>query len=177
MSLLQDAETDMVTIKLAAAVVVHPDYDFPDRDRVLLVRRSFTEKFLPGSWGVPCGKLEPHESPGVGALRELFEETNLKGELVKMVGQSEFGSIFRNRRTLNIQYNYLVRVNPSGRGRNGMPKVHLPKTDQLSRWVLLSKIDEFGLDEHNQGVIKQVMASDCLRPARSSHRPWSLQRH
>ena len=50
--------------RLAAAVVMH-------EGRVLLVRRSETERFLPLVWGVPCGKLEPGESPEDGALREL----------------------------------------------------------------------------------------------------------
>ncbi|MDX6346920.1 MAG: 8-oxo-dGTP diphosphatase, partial [Streptomyces sp.] len=41
---------------MAAAVVVHDD-------RVLTVRRSFGERFLPGVWGVPCGKLDAGETP------------------------------------------------------------------------------------------------------------------
>ena len=53
-----------ITLRLAAAVTVH-------RDRVLVVRRSETERFLPRVWGVPCGKIDPGESADDAAVREL----------------------------------------------------------------------------------------------------------
>ena len=37
--------------ELAAAIVVH-------NDRVLVVRRSKEEVFLPRNWGIPCGKID-----------------------------------------------------------------------------------------------------------------------
>ena len=40
--------------ELAAAVVMHNDH-------VLIVRRSRSEGFLPGRWGVPCGKIDEGE--------------------------------------------------------------------------------------------------------------------
>ena len=88
--------------RLAAAVVM-------DESRVLLVRRSEKERFLPRVWGVPCGKLEPGESPEDGALRELKEETGLLGEVVRKVGESSFVSDYHGHEIKNWQDNFLVR--------------------------------------------------------------------
>ncbi|CAL9397643.1 hypothetical protein SUDANB126_01398 [Streptomyces sp. enrichment culture] len=59
-----------------------------DEGRVLLVRRSETERFLPRVRGVPCARLEPDGNARDGALRELKEETGLLGEIVRKVGGS-----------------------------------------------------------------------------------------
>jgi 8-oxo-dGTP diphosphatase len=76
--------------RLAAAIVLHDD-------RILLVRRSITERFLPGVWGVPCGKLDPGEDPAAGAIRELKEETGLLGDVRRLAGHSSFISEWNGR--------------------------------------------------------------------------------
>ena len=87
---------------LAAAVVVHEAC-------VLIVRRSYRERFLPGAWGVPCGKLDRGESAESGALRELKEETGILGTIVAHTGSSSFLSDYRGRRVRNHQENFIVR--------------------------------------------------------------------
>jgi 8-oxo-dGTP pyrophosphatase MutT (NUDIX family) len=47
------------------------------KDEVLLCKRA-PDKSLPNIWSIPSGKIESGESPGVAALREFYEETNLK---------------------------------------------------------------------------------------------------
>jgi 8-oxo-dGTP diphosphatase len=90
---------------LAAAVVVHDD-------RVLIVRRSKTERFLPCVWGVPCGKVDPDEEARDAAVRELREETGLSGTVVRRLGQSVFSSLWRGQTVRN-----------------------LPKADQEAAWL------------------------------------------
>jgi len=132
-----------VTLHLAAAVVVQDD-------RVLVVRRSETERFLPRVWGVPCGKVDPGESLPDAALRELREETGLVGGIVGYLGRSTFSSIWRGRAAENIQSNFLVR--PLGVRR----KVRLPKKDQAAIWLSRDEIHHFdGLDTYNRGVLQQ----------------------
>lgn len=140
----------MAVIELAAAVVVL-------QNRVLVVRRSNTEGFLPGRWGVPCGKVDQNEDTRVAVLRELLEETGLNGEVVDQVGQSEFPSVFRGQHVNNIQHNYLVKakVDPTRVDEQGMPEVRLPKKDQQAQWVRLSDVGTFGLDQHNLHTIQQ----------------------
>ncbi len=131
-------------ILLAAAILVH-------EDRVLLVRRSKTESFLPGVWGVPCGKVEPGEKPDEAAVRELREETGLDGIVVRYVGETAFPSVWRGRHVLNVQSNFHMRPEGTTPG-----PVKLPSLDQEARWVPAGIIEHFrGLDAYNREVIQQ----------------------
>jgi ADP-ribose pyrophosphatase YjhB (NUDIX family) len=152
-----------LTVKLAAAIVVHDD-------RVLLVRRSALEGYLPGVWGVPCGKVDVHrgERAREAVLRELREETGLNGEIICFVGWSKFMSDWRGQRTRNVQRNYLVRPLPkpgskkgdvtnydNGDGDTSQLVVYLPEDDQEYKWVDWKKISGFGLDQHNLSTISR----------------------
>lgn len=50
--------------------------------KILLAKRKKLPKI--GSWNLPGGFLEPYEQPEEGVLRELREETGLKGESPKL---------------------------------------------------------------------------------------------
>ncbi len=54
--------------------------------RVLMIRRAAHIERAPGYWGLPGGVLEQGESPAAGAVRELAEELNLRGEPVQLLG-------------------------------------------------------------------------------------------
>ena len=142
----------MAKFELAAAIVVH-------KDRVLIVRRSEKESFLPNHWGIPCGKINvtQGESAEDAVLRELREETGLKGKIVRQVGRSRFSSIWQGESAENIQQNYLVR--PKGNWLKlrfgGRLKIVTPQPDQQAEWVPVGQIDSFGLDDHNLGAINQ----------------------
>jgi 8-oxo-dGTP pyrophosphatase MutT (NUDIX family) len=47
------------------------------KGRVLLAKRN-NKGSLPGEWSVFGGSLEEGENPGEGAIREFYEETNVK---------------------------------------------------------------------------------------------------
>ncbi|WP_405843728.1 NUDIX hydrolase [Streptomyces platensis] len=127
---------------LAAAVVVH-------HARVLIVRRSYRERFLPGAWGVPCGKLDRGETAEGGALRELKEETGLLGTIVAHTGSTSFLSDYQGRRVHNHQENFVVRPLTLD--------VVLPSPDQAHRWVRPAELAEAGVDAYNLTVIRQAL--------------------
>ena len=54
---------------------------FNEHGHVLLQRRADV-----GFWELPGGKVDPGETVEQGAVREVFEETNLRVEIVRLVG-------------------------------------------------------------------------------------------
>ncbi|MER6951314.1 NUDIX domain-containing protein [Nonomuraea sp. NPDC000554] len=70
--LLDDADRDGIT-RLVVGAVVHSD------GRVLILRRSTTDEFLPGIEELPSGGVEPGEDLMAGLARELAEEIGWAG--------------------------------------------------------------------------------------------------
>lgn len=58
----------------AAGLLVHTE------NLVLLGRRSSKCLSLSGYWSVPCGIIDPGESPEEAARREFFEETDVEAK-------------------------------------------------------------------------------------------------
>lgn len=147
----------MPKVELAAAVVVLDN-------RVLIVRRSKKEGFLPRQWGVPCGKIDTDtgEDARHAVLRELEEETGLTGSVIRYAGRLEFQSNWLAARVNNIQYNYLVKpiIGPSAqRNFAGRPKVKMPRRDQRAKWVRAGRIGRVGLDPHNLKTVRQALGA------------------
>lgn len=134
----------MVDIQLAAAIVVNP------QSRVLIVRRALHEQFLPGQWGVPCGKLNDREEPARAAVRELLEETGVIGEVVGYGGQLTFESERDGRKLRNVQSTYLVRpLTTVVRTPGGEEYLWLPLAERWRPGLL---------DPHNLQSIEQGLA-------------------
>lgn len=55
-----------------------------DENKILLIKRKIEPH--KGEWALPSGFMELEESPIEAALRELTEETGLKGKLKKLIG-------------------------------------------------------------------------------------------
>ena len=74
----------------------------PKDNKILLVKRAFDPG--KGEWSLPGGFLEIGETLEEGAMRELKEETNLNGKVVKLLGNcSHFNSIFGDILLLGIE--------------------------------------------------------------------------
>ena len=121
--------------------------------QLLITQRSFEEKFMPGAWGIPCGKIEFGEALEDAVKRELFEETRLVGNIRKMVGYSMFLSEKDENELHNLQINYLVDLV------NDSPVV-LDKSSASYRWIPLGKYNEFDLDDFTSSSVKQAMSEN-----------------
>lgn len=148
-------------VQLAGAIVIHAG-------QVLIVQRSRKERFLPGQWGIPCGKVDVQmgEAPAEAVLRELKEETGVSGEVIEEVGSQSFVSSLG----VNRQTNFLVRPLRSEQPRvsfhrHELPAVVTPEQDQRWQWLdlTLAEDPQTGLDEYNRRAIRQGIAH--LRPA------------
>ena len=69
---------------------------------ILLVKRAFNP--AKGSWSLPGGFIELGETPEDAAMRELKEETNLNGKVIKLLGHcSHFNSVFGDILLIGLQ--------------------------------------------------------------------------
>jgi ADP-ribose pyrophosphatase YjhB (NUDIX family) len=97
-------------------------------DRVLLCKRN-NKGSLPGIWSIPTGGLNKGESPHDGALRELYEETNIVLDVdLKLVG-------------------FINRTNRDGSKNKGLMYVYLANVDEEIIPDLENAIDG---DEHTE---------------------------
>lgn len=50
-------------------------------NRILLLKRAESKRFLPGHWDIPGGKVDSGEEPDAAVLREVMEETGLDARI------------------------------------------------------------------------------------------------
>lgn len=122
-------------------------------NKVLLVRRSQNESFLPGFYEMPGGKIEFGETVEAALKREIMEETNLEIEVVKPYSTFSYTSSNETKHTIDIQF--LVKI-----------------IDSLDNIKLSKEYDEYQLvakEEINNYQISDLMKSatikgfDCTR--------------
>jgi 8-oxo-dGTP pyrophosphatase MutT (NUDIX family) len=117
----------------------------------LLLQRSSREGFLPNAWGIPAGQVKYEEEPKDACLRELQEETGLKGEIVELVGYSFFKSKRGKGRLTNIQLNFLVDVEVGA--------VELDRDSHSNfQWIPMGDEDNNLLDSFT----RKIMVSACM---------------
>jgi 8-oxo-dGTP pyrophosphatase MutT (NUDIX family) len=70
-----------------------------------------------GTWALPKGNLDPGESPAETALREVWEETGVRGHLVEKLGDVKYTYTRKDgERVFKIVSFFLLKA---GRGRIG----------------------------------------------------------
>lgn len=80
-------------------------------DRILLLQRSMDQKFKPGAWSLPAGKIQPNETSLEEAVkRELYEEAGVKGEVQQNLGMCWFESKYYEQQLRHVQFNFVVRA-------------------------------------------------------------------
>jgi len=67
----------MSEAKIAAKAFIVRD------NKLLIIKRSDDEAYMPSVWEIPGGKIDPGEDPHLGLKREAKEETGLNIEIIK----------------------------------------------------------------------------------------------
>ncbi|MFF4489455.1 NUDIX hydrolase [Streptomyces sp. NPDC001544] len=118
-----------------------------DGDRVLMVRRRVKEGEL--SWQFPAGGIEDGETPEEAAVRETLEETGVKAEAIRLIGQRVHPKTGR-------EMSYTACRVIDG-------EAHVADADELAAvaWVTLGEIPEYvpyGLFEPVQEYLDNTIA-------------------
>ncbi|WP_170061084.1 NUDIX hydrolase [Spirosoma aerolatum] len=119
-------------------------------NKILIIQRSANSLYLPSIWSIPCGKVELNETIKEACLRELYEETNLTGNIVRIVSYSKFDNRFLSENHINLQVNFLVHVYDN--------KVILEDSFDDYMWISPNDYEYSPLDNYNKSIIK----SYCL---------------
>ena len=73
-----------------------------DCGKVLLLRKYY------GDWVLPKGKMEIGETTSITALREVSEETGIKGEIIKRIGYARYVYINQTDSKVSKRVDYYV---------------------------------------------------------------------
>ena len=117
-------------------------------NKILITQRSFKSKFMPGNWGLPCGKIDFGEDLEKAVIRELYEETGLKGEIKKIIGTSKFVGEKNGIQIHNVQINFLITLNDDN--------VILNDESENYKWIDTGNYKSSIIDDFNKNVISQA---------------------
>jgi ADP-ribose pyrophosphatase YjhB (NUDIX family) len=119
------------------------------RGRLLLVRRANPP--AQGRWSIPGGRVESDESHEEAVIRELTEETGLKGRVVR-----EVGSILRDAPSGGVYVirDFLVEVDEGS-----VPSAGDDAAD--ARWFAVDELDDLDTSE---GLVETLVHWELIDP-------------
>jgi 8-oxo-dGTP diphosphatase len=90
-----------------------------------------------GTWALPKGNIDPGEQPAETAVREVFEETGVRGTLIEKLGDVKYTYTRRGGvRVFKVVSFYLLRA---GRGRIGEIEERMRVEVAAAQWLPLEE--------------------------------------
>jgi 8-oxo-dGTP diphosphatase len=117
--------------------------------KILIVKRSQLENFLPGFYELPGGKVNFGESTKEAIEREFKEEVNLNVTSLKPCNSYSYISDNGNRHTIDILHIVQLIDNPSN--------IKLSKEHDEFKWINPIDIDSINMTEEMKGNIRLGM--------------------
>ncbi|MCD4762012.1 NUDIX domain-containing protein, partial [bacterium] len=122
-------------------------------NKALLLKRSAREKFLPGYFEMPGGKVEFGEAPEVALKREIKEETKLTISVIALFFTFSYTADLNNIHTIDIQY--LVKVI------SPLSSLKLSKEHDEFAWVKLDELNNYKITDAMKLAINKGFAAHC----------------
>jgi 8-oxo-dGTP diphosphatase len=119
---------------------------FDSRNKLLIVKKSTTEKIDGGLWTVPGGKVKPNEHIIDALKREIKEEVNLEIASYYWIGEDVFysgGKYFHGE-------HFLCKAKT-------INKLHLEKNLLQYRWITKQDIDNYEFHPNIKKEIKNIL--------------------
>lgn len=117
------------------------------KGKVLVLKRSQKEKFLPGYWEMPGGKVEFGEDINEAVAREVKEETNLDVKVIGPYAAFSYVSDDGNRHTVDIQF----RVEVIG----DIDDLKTTEAHDETKWVSENELDNLEISGSMKEAIKK----------------------
>lgn len=114
-------------------------------NKVLIVKRSKTDSFLPGFYELPGGKVEFGESLEQALRREVKEETNLDIKIISPYSSFSYVSQNGLKHTIDIQF--------IARALSKNSQVKLSGEHESFNWMDLTEIKKFKFSKEMKNVI------------------------
>lgn len=128
--------------KICVSAVIHKE------GKILILKRSQKETFLPGYHDFPGGKINFGETPEEGLKREVKEEVNLDVEAQRPISLFSYVSMNDARHTVDIQY--LTKVVGSLDG------LRLSEAHEDCYWITESEADNYLMSQEMRNVLKKA---------------------
>lgn len=116
-------------------------------DKVLVIQRSQREKFLPGYFELPGGKVDFGEDPAEALAREFKEEVNLDVKVGNPYHTFSYISESGNRHTVEILYKVSLADTTT------KPNIKLSEDHSDSKWIGLDQLEQLQLSDEIKSCI------------------------
>jgi 8-oxo-dGTP diphosphatase len=116
-------------------------------DKVLVIQRSEREKFLPGYFELPGGKVDFGEDPAEALAREFKEEVDL--DVVVGNPYHTFSYISENKNRHTVEILYKVRLTD----KTNEPNIKLSEDHSDAKWIGLDQLEQLQLSDEIKSCI------------------------